>query len=112
MSLQDQFKNKLLWRVYLIWFMRRIVPLILLQVAILVLVVNLFAESVFLSKVLQNMGVTADGGYWALMKYLFATFFNTRPLVQIVILVGLGFVALLLRDLGRSLRTYKGMWKK
>ena len=35
-TLSDFLKNRILWKVYVLWFARRIVPLMLLQVAVIV----------------------------------------------------------------------------
>jgi hypothetical protein len=105
----NMFKNRVLWRVYFIWFFRRIVPLMAIQAVILGLALKIFAEKVFVRAVLQNAVQVADSGYWAFFKYLVISFLGTRPLVQIAILLGLGVSALIIRDLTRSLFTYKAM---
>lgn len=107
MPLTDKLKNKIAWKIYVIWFFRRIIPLILLQIFILALALRIFAKNVFVAMVLKNLGQVAEGGYWQVFKYLIASFLNTRPINQVVILVLLGVFALILRDIGRSLFTYK-----
>jgi hypothetical protein len=111
-TVQQLLKNRILWRIYLLWFLRRIVPLIILQVAVFVLALQLFAKNVFVSKIFQNVSVVAGAGYLNVLKYAFAAFLNTRPLTQAVILLILGVVALLLRDFIRALTTYKSMWMR
>lgn len=107
----NQFlKNRILWRIYLLWFLRRIMPLIVLQVAVFALVVRIFARSVYISMVFQNSAVVAASSYWAVLKYLFVSFLNTRPLIQAAILVILGVLSLLFRDLAKALFAYKAMW--
>lgn len=107
----NQFlKNRILWRVYFSWFLRRIVPLIVLQVAVFALVVRIFARNVYISMVFQNSAVAAADSYWVVLKYLLFSFLNTRPLIQAAILVILGVLALLFRDLAKALFTYKAMW--
>ncbi|OGY62240.1 MAG: hypothetical protein A2745_02430 [Candidatus Harrisonbacteria bacterium RIFCSPHIGHO2_01_FULL_44_13] len=102
-------KYKILFKVYLIWFFRRILPLMVLQVLVLILALKIFAGQVFVAKVFENAAVTARAGYWDFFKYLVSAFFQTRPLIQVVILIMLGFGALILRDIGRALITYAGL---
>ena len=110
--LNEKLKNRLLWKIYLIWFFRRIVPLILLQLAIFSIALKTFADNVFISRVFKNAALAADSGYWTFFKYLFFSFFNTGPLTQLVILVGLGVTALIIRDISRSLFTYWALGRK
>lgn len=112
MILTDKLKNKIAWKIYVIWFFRRILPLILLQLFILALALRIFAKNVFVAMVIKNLGQVAEAGYWQVFKYMAASFLNTRPINQIVILVLLGIFALILRDIGRSLLAYKSTVKK
>ncbi|OGY67398.1 MAG: hypothetical protein A3H63_01525 [Candidatus Harrisonbacteria bacterium RIFCSPLOWO2_02_FULL_45_10c] len=111
-TLSDFLKNRILWKVYVLWFARRIVPLMLLQVAVIVVSLKLFGDNVFVSKVLQNIGVVSGDGYWQVFKYLVAVFAQTRLIVQAVVVLALGVVALLLRDVLRSIFTYRSLWRR
>ena len=112
MSLSKALKNRLFWRVYIIWFLRRIVPLIILQVLALALAFRVFANNVFVSQVFKNAGLVASVNYLAILKYLVKAFLNTHPIIQIVAILALGFGALILRDIGRSLVIYWYMRRK
>ncbi|MBI4991807.1 MAG: hypothetical protein HZB99_01150 [Candidatus Harrisonbacteria bacterium] len=112
MNNSEAVKNRILWKVYVVWFFRRIVPLILLQVLFFALAIQIFAKNVFVSRVLQNIGTVAENGYVPVLKYLAVSFLGTRPLTQVSILIILGVLALILRDLGRSLVAYKSMWMR
>lgn len=108
-SLKELLKNRILWKIYIAWFFRRIVPLVLLQIAVLAFALKIFAKNVFVRAVLENAVQAADSGYWEFFKYLVMSFLGTRLLIQIIILLGLGLGALIIRDLARSLFTYKAM---
>ena len=84
----------------------------ILEVALLTLAAMLFADSVFVSEVFQNVGVASGSGYLEVFSYLLVAFFKTHKLVKLAILIGLGLGALLLRDAVRSLWTYKSMWAR
>jgi len=103
-------KNRILWKVYFMWFLRRIIPLIALQVAVFALAFRIFASNVFVSRVFSNAARVSERGYLDLLRYMFTAFMNTNPLTQVVILIILGIVSLLIRDLVRMLVTYRSMW--
>ena len=109
-GVKELLKNRILWRIYILWFLRRIVPLIVFQIAAFILVFRIFAKNVFISKVFRNAALAADFGYWSLLQYSFAAFLNAHLITQISIILILGVAALLLRDLMRVLVTYKAMW--
>ena len=104
-----KIKKRILVKIYTVWFLRRILPLIIIQVVVLALALKIFAKNLFVSMVLKNAAQAADAGYWIFLKYLGAAFLETRPLTQIIILIGLGVVALIIRDIIRSLFAYKSM---
>ena len=90
--------------------MRRIVPLIALQLLFFSVALQLFAKNVFVSNVFKNAAIVSDKGYLELLRYLALSFFNTRPMTQVVILIILGVIALLIRDFVRMFGTYRAMW--
>lgn len=99
------------FKIYLIWFFRRIVPLMILEIAVLLLALKAFAYKVFVGKVLENAAVSSNANYWDFFGYLAEAFFRANPLIQIVILILLGVGALLIRDLAKIGRTYfKTVW--
>lgn len=100
------FKTKILWRVYVIWFFRRVLPLVLAQILIISLALKVFSKKVYLGRVLENAAVAADSNYWEFLKYLAYAFFSAHILIQIVIVLILALGTLLLRDAGRVIRTY------
>ncbi len=108
-TIKELLKNRILWRVYLIWFLRRIVPLMAAQVLILGVALKIFADHVFVIKVLKNGYLVANMGYWPFFKFLFYSFLSTRHLTQVAIVLGLAVTSLIIRDFGRSIFAYKAM---
>lgn len=99
-------------KIYLIWFVRRILPLMLLEVAVVVIALKTFASKVFVGKVLENAALNSNASYWEFFRYLVSSFINTNPLVQAVIIVLLALGALLMRDLAKIAKTYlKTVWE-
>lgn len=109
-TLKNFLKNRILWQVYFAWFMRRIVPLIALQLVLFSVALQIFAKNVFVSNVFKNAAMVSDQGYFSLLQYMALSFFNTRPMTQIVMLIILGVIALLIRDFVRMVGTYRAMW--
>ena len=104
--------NKILWKVYTIWFLRRIVPLMLVQIVFLVAVLKLLANKIFFGKVLENAALAADSNYWEFFKYLLNAFFQTHIAIQLFILIVFGVGALALRDLFRAVTNYFRTFQK
>ncbi|TSC95743.1 MAG: hypothetical protein Athens071426_422 [Parcubacteria group bacterium Athens0714_26] len=111
-SINQPFKSRILWRVYLVWFFKRIAPLMVVQIVAIVLVFKIFAQNVFVSKVLQNIGIAANNGYWSVFKYLVLSFLQAHLIVQFSILLFLGFGALVIRDIIRSVLVRMVMKRK
>ena len=112
MNIQNTVKNKILFRVYFVWFIKRIIPIIILQIALLAGALKIFAGNVWVKSVLDNASIQSGSGYPEFLKYLVYAFLNTKPMVQIVVIIGLGVGALIFRDLVRALVTYVLMWRK
>lgn len=105
-------KNKILWKVYLIWFFRKIVPLMVFQAIVFGIALKIFANNVFVGQVFANAGVAANSGYIEFFKYLVGAFYKSRLVVQFVSLMILGVGALILRDIGRVVLTYLGTFRE
>src|SRR3989344_2605800 len=101
-------RSKILFKIYFIWFFRRILPLMVFQVIVFGFALKLFANKVFVSAVLANAGTAAHSSYGEFFKYLLWAFFQARPATQAIILVGLGVGSLILRDIGRAIVAYIG----
>ena len=91
------------------WFLRKILPLIAVQIVILSAALKIFSGNVFVIKVLKNGYIVANAGYWPFSKFLFYSFLGTRHLTQAAIILGLAVTSLIIRDIGRSILAYKAM---
>ena len=104
--------NRILFKVYSIWFLRRILPLIIGQVLFLVIVLRVLASRIFFGRVLENAALAAGSSYWEFFKYLLEAFSQTHLAVQLGIPLALGIGALALRDLGRAVINYIRTFQK
>lgn len=91
----------ILLRVYIVWFFRRILPLMALEVILAAVFLKIFANAVFVERTFQNASLGRES-IWGIVRYLLAAYINTEFAVQLAILLILGIAALLLRDLGRA----------
>ncbi|MDP3729326.1 MAG: hypothetical protein Q8R26_01030 [bacterium] len=103
-------KNRVLWKIYFVWFVRRIIPLIIIQVGVVVVAIKLFGQKVFVSRIMaQSVVRVSEVGYWDVFTYLVGAFFKTHAVVQIIIILILGVGALIIRDIVKSILTYRSM---
>lgn len=91
---------------YIIWFLRRIVPLMLAQIVFLVVFLKLLADKVFFGKVIENAALASGSNYWEFFKYLLSAFLQAHFIVQLFIIFILGVGTLFLRDIGRAVANY------
>ncbi len=101
------FKSKILWKIYLVWFFRRILPLVVFEIVVLGAAVYLLAKYIFVEKVISNTFLFAGRNPLTMLSFLFDAFLRTSLLEQIAIIILLSIGALLLRDIGRTLASYR-----
>ena len=100
------FKNKIIWRVYIAWFFKRILPLLVLEVLFLGAAAYFFAQYVFIERVVDNTLIGAARNPFQMFSYLFWAFLQASLLKQVVAVALLALGALLLRDFGRTIASY------
>jgi len=96
-------------RVYGIWFLRRVVPVMAAEVLVLVLMVNLFANQVFVEEVLANTLSASVGNPTLAVGYLASAFATTGSDTQGVIVLLFLAGIFMLRDLKRAVVSYAVM---
>src|SRR3989338_1822137 len=93
--------SRILLRVYIVWFIRRILPLMALEVVGAAVFLKVFANAVFVERTFQNARL-GETNLWGIMRYLLAAYLNTEFVIQLAILLVMGLLALVVRDLGRA----------
>lgn len=98
-----ELKQKIMHRVWTIWFVRRVLPWLVFETAAVWFVLSKVAEQVFVNRVLQNAVIhTFSRSPLELPSYFIRAFFNTEVLVQ-ALMVGLIAAGIFLgRDLARA----------
>lgn len=100
-------KTTIMRRVRVIWFARRVLPLLVLETVAVALVVQQLATNVFVNHVLQNAIIhTFSRSPVMMADFFFRAFLNTETLVQMLVLGSLVVGMLLARDAARTFRAF------
>ncbi|MBI4919845.1 hypothetical protein HY838_00945 [Candidatus Azambacteria bacterium] len=102
----NSIRERIMRRVYFIWFAKKIAPYILIESALFAGFVFLIGHYVFVSKVMQYAGqILANNSLnpeiWG--AFAFNTFFKTRFVVQLSILGSLAMIILMFKNFILSL---------
>lgn len=94
-------------RVRVIWFVRRALPWLILETAVVAMVAQRVAEYVFVNKVLENAVLhTFTRSPFMIVPYFAQAFWSTGIVVQILLAGAITFSFLLMRDLARSTQAF------
>src|SRR3989344_4982229 len=99
-------RNRIMKRIFGIWFLRHTMPLVILELIGLFVALSFFTRLVFVEKVVSNALTAAVGNPFKLFTYLVSAFLGSEFTTQAVIVILLAVVILVLRDLNRSLIAY------
>jgi len=102
----NSIKNKIVWKVYLVWLFKRIIPLFILEIAFLILVLFFLGKLVFVQKVFENAFLISAQNPLTVAVYMFGAFWQTSILKKVIVLAFLGLGVLFMRDIGRILNSY------
>ena len=99
-AINTQLKKRIMRRIYIISFLKRIFDPIVLKSIILAIFVIIGNILVSVPNVVNNMPFITDIG--ALSDFIMNAFLHTETLVQIILLVSMILAAWLIRDMLRS----------
>ncbi|OGZ44499.1 MAG: hypothetical protein A2719_05245 [Candidatus Ryanbacteria bacterium RIFCSPHIGHO2_01_FULL_45_22] len=106
-TLSPSIKKIIMRRVHVIWFTRRVLPLLVLETAAVTLIVRQLAESIFFNHVLQNAIVhTFSRSPVMMIDFFFRAFIGTESAVQFLMLGSLLIALLFARDALRAIRAF------
>ena len=103
----SMLKSRIIWKVYFSWFFKRILPLLLVELVIIVLGLHFLAKYVFVEKVISHTLFLATANPLELFYYLLFSFAKTRLLTKATIIALLSFGVLILRDGGRLIGSFQ-----
>jgi hypothetical protein len=106
MNNAPNLKLKIMKRVYGFWFLRSILPLFIIEFLAIGAGLYLVARFVFVSSVFQNALVSSSGRPLFIISYLWGAFMRAGFPLQALIVILLGVLGFILRDVNRSLISY------
>jgi len=104
--MNNDIKNKIVWKIYFVWLFKRIIPLFILELVLLTFVLYFLGKLVFVQKVFENALLASMQNPILLASYMFRAFGSTSLIKQIIIVVILGMGILFMRDMGRAIASY------
>src|SRR3989338_2926600 len=105
-TLSPSIKKIVMRRVRVIWFMRRVLPLLVLETVVVAIIARQLAESIFFNQVLQNAIIHTFARSPVMMAdFFFRAFLNTDTIVQLLVAGSLLVCMLFSRDSFRTFRT-------
>lgn len=99
-------KNKIVWKIYFVWLFKRIIPLFILELVLLILIFYFLGKLVFVQKVFENALLASMQNPILLASYMLRAFLGTSLVKQVVIVGILGMGVLFMRDIGRAIASY------
>ena len=106
-TLSPSIKKIVMRRVRVIWFMRRVLPLLVLETVVVAIIARQLAESIFFNQVLQNAIIHTFARSPAMMAdFFFRAFLNTDTIVQLLVAGSLLVGMLFAWDAFRTFRTF------
>jgi hypothetical protein len=103
----DKLQKRIMLRVYGVWLLRRVLPVIVFEVLLIGLAVNLFAESVFIARVVENAANVLKGNGFSIVTFLWAAFWNSRLEVKLEIATAILMAVLFLWSIKRAIVSYE-----
>ena len=106
-TISPYIKTTIMRRVKAIWFFRRVLPFLAVELALVAIVLQQIASSVFVNHVIQNAAVhTFERSPVMFADFFFRAFLNTETLIQTLVIASLIGSVFLLRDMARTFRTF------
>lgn len=103
-----ELKRRIMRRVYAVWFLRSVAPLLAVEVIMLTGVAVGVLAHISVTHIFAN-AATASGSAWALAKFFSANFFVKSIQSRLLAAAYLALVLFFLRDLLSALRRSKGL---
>lgn len=95
--------KRVMRRVYAIWFLKKAVPVLVLEVSLLIFALTQFAKHVFVANVLRN--IAASGTHpGPLTQFLFDAFVSASAIIELMIILGVIAVIALFWSIGVSIQ--------
>ena len=101
------FKKKLMFKIYRVWFVRRVMPVVVFEVLSVVLGMHLFSRSVYVVRVLEGAAAATSQSPFRLFGYLWYALIHSRSEVKIEIAIAAVFAGLFIWSIKRAIVSYE-----
>lgn len=99
LTLQSKFKGEILRRVYRVWLFRKLIPVLVLEIAVLAIALYVLGQTVFIHRIVENgLGVLISNPP-QFLTFIVGAFAHAPVRAKILIFVFALAVAFLLRHL-------------
>lgn len=109
---KNLLKDKILFKIYGMWFFRRSAPLLVIELLIGILAFYFLAKNVFIEKVISNAFSSALGNPLKFVAYFLNAFWVSNFLNQVISVLIILSLTFLLRDINKSFVAYAAMKRK
>ncbi|MDO8585377.1 MAG: hypothetical protein Q7R85_04675 [bacterium] len=107
MSNTMNFRKKLMFKIYRVWFVRRVLPVVVFEVFSVMLGAHLFSRSVYVVRVLEGAAAASTESRFRLFDYLWYALVHSRVEVKVEIAIALIFAGLFLWSIKRAIVSYE-----
>ena len=104
--MSKNLKNKIMKRIYAIWFFKKIAPAVFLYMPFLLFVaIRETANEFFVVKIIDNFLLASHGsGFSGIFSFIYSAILNTSVLPTLIILVSMGVFVILFRRLIKNFK--------
>ena len=106
METAARIKNSIMIRVYGIWLLKRVLPIVIFEGLLLLIAARLFGDDVFVAAVVESLGNALKVGSWNVVSFVVSTLINSRFVVKMEILTGLLMIVFLIWSVGKAVVSY------
>ncbi|MST04232.1 MAG: hypothetical protein EXS49_01520 [Candidatus Pacebacteria bacterium] len=109
---KNLLKDKILFKIYGMWFFRRSAPLLVTELLIGVIAFYFLAKNVFIERIISNAFSSALGSPFKFVVYFLNAFWVSNFLNQLISILIVLSLIFLLRDINKSFVAYAAMKRK
>ena len=103
LSISSHVKPRIMRRVYGVWTLRLLAPIVFFELPALAILLNLSFKYIFFHQVFENIAVSVNG-FGSFVNYVYFAFIHAPLHTEIVLVLGVAVAFLLAKDFSRSLR--------
>ena len=102
-ALSPRFKGEVLRQIYRVWLMRRFIPVLLIEIAVLTLVLYQLARFIFLQRVAENAMNVFFSHPSGIIGFFASAFFNASPATKMLVISFAALTAILVRHITQGI---------